>query len=262
MKFYCVVWLLLAVNVVFGNKSAKFRHRPTFLTISTETRRDITIPIVVHLDFKLSKKLAKEHSFKTRKKIKTIVSNVFKEANVLFRRPSLNQTITLKLLDTKFFRKTTAVAMDENATNYLRSYCQWQSLKKVKQKKLYYSVLLTGLDLFYIKNGRAVKSSTARSYANGVCSMQKSCTLIEWNPKNMGYLLAHEIGHSLGITHDGLPFNNCGGFKGIMQPKYDSSNHPQVWSPCSRVSFEYFLRSEKSWCIQNDEKRRLKYKFS
>ncbi|VVC96185.1 unnamed protein product [Leptidea sinapis] len=57
-------------------------------------------------------------------------------------------------------------------------------------------------------------------YRNGVCSISKSCTLIEWVPRNMAYLLAHEIAHSFGVYHDGPPFNKCNSEKYIMAPRY------------------------------------------
>lgn len=124
------------------------------------------IPVKVHLDFHLSKKIAKEHGFRTRKKIKDIVHTILREANKLFRRPSLNQTITLKLLDTKFLRRTKKVATDENASNYLKSYCDMQSYHKGLAKKQYYSILLTGLNLFYVNNGRNFTKSTGRFHKN------------------------------------------------------------------------------------------------
>ncbi|XP_047516859.1 snake venom metalloproteinase atroxase-like [Pieris napi] len=248
MNFYTVLCLFLVNSIVLASKPTGIRRNHITRT------REIIIPVKVHLDFHLSKKIAKEHGFRTRKKIKDIVHNILREANKLFRRPSLNQTITLRLLDTKFLRRTKMVAIDENATIYLKNYCEMQSYYKSLKKKQYYSILLTGLNLFYISNGRKVTKSTARSYTKGVCNVKKSCALLEWKPKNMGYLLAHEIGHSLGMSHDGPPYNDCTN-QDIMQPKYDPSNHPNTWSHCSRLYFEYFMRSEKAWCLQGASSR-------
>ncbi|CAG4980635.1 unnamed protein product [Colias eurytheme] len=259
MKKGVFVCVCVLISFVGAYKPNRVRHTPTHLSYSTK-KIEVTIPTMVHLDIKLTKKLAKEYSFKTRKKLKTIVKGIIKDASSLFKHKYLNATVNFKLLDVKFFRNNKAVTMDENATNYLRNYCDWQTEKKKLKKKLYYSVLLTGLDLFYIKNGKPVRGSTARSYSNGVCSLRKSCALLEWQPKNMGYLLAHEIGHSLGVPHDGLPFNNCNKYKGIMESKYDPASISDTWSPCSRVSLEFFIRSKKAWCIK-ESNQQLEYKI-
>ncbi|CAG5015074.1 unnamed protein product [Parnassius apollo] len=221
---------------------------------------EITINIMIHLDKVLTNRLIKEYGSKTRKRLKIISNGILKDVESFFHHPSLNQNMKFRIMDTRFLKnRTRIVRMDENGSKYLKSYCEWQSQKKMA-KSWYYSVLLTGLDLYYIgKTGEEVRRSTGRGYLAGICSTKKSCALLEWHPKNVGYLLAHEIAHSLGINHDGPPYNQCSGQRYIMGSRYDPINHPRAWSPCSRHSLRRYLASKRAWCLRPASEKTSEY---
>jgi hypothetical protein len=59
------------------------------------------------------------------------------------------------------------VKMDENASRYLKKYCGWQTERKMADKKWWYSILLTGLDVYFVNgNGEKVRSSTGININN------------------------------------------------------------------------------------------------
>ncbi|XP_050352686.1 A disintegrin and metalloproteinase with thrombospondin motifs adt-2-like [Nymphalis io] len=249
----CLILILLTI-IRFGNGSQIKTTQPyKYLTKPTN---DITIKIMVHIDKELTRKLIQKYGLKTRKKLKNLTHGILENARKLFMHPSLNQTINFKLLDTRFLRNSKVIAMDENAPKYLSSYCDWQSKKKMSERSLYYSVLLTGLDLFHVNDGKLIRSNSGRGYTRGMCSVRKSCALIEWDPRTISFLLAHEIGHSLGMRHDGPPYNQCSDQKNIMAIKYDESHHPKSWSPCSWFSLRQFLKTSKAWCVRTEHDRR------
>ncbi|CAH0724193.1 unnamed protein product, partial [Brenthis ino] len=222
---------------------------------------DITIKIMMHIDQPLTKKLAVEYRVNTRKKLKSVTQKILEDVRKFFIHRSLNQTIRFKLIDTKFLRNSERVALDENAPKYLKSYCEWQSEKKMSQKTWYYSVLLTGLDLFHVNNGRKIRSNSGRGYTKGICNVKKSCAIVEWDPKLSGFLLAHEIGHSLGMRHDGPPYNQCKSQQNIMALRHDFNKHPKTWSPCSWYSLKQFLKTSKAWCVKPETINRTSLKF-
>ncbi|XP_013137148.1 PREDICTED: A disintegrin and metalloproteinase with thrombospondin motifs 17-like [Papilio polytes] len=255
---YLLVLVCCAFDLGYCRIASDFNlHKtPQFTLIKPQPKNEITINIMMHFDKVLTDKLVKEYGAKTRKKLKIISNGILKDVENFYRHPSLNQNIKFKLKDTRFLKNNTKIVkMDENGSLYLKSYCEWQGKRKLVND-WYYSVLLTGLDLYYLsKNGEEVRRSTGRGYVGGVCSMKNSCALLEWNSKNIGYLLAHEIAHSLGINHDGLPYNQCRGQRYMMGAKYNPDNHPRVWSPCSKHALKRYLTSEKSWCLRPGTKK-------
>ncbi|XP_072943005.1 snake venom metalloproteinase fibrolase-like [Epargyreus clarus] len=251
-----LILLMLVIITDFGNGKRYVTRSRESASVEYLTRSNqvINIPIIIHMDPVLTLKLSREYGSRNRRKLKEISHKLLKEVESFYQHRSLNQTIRFRLIETRFLRnKTNIVAMDENASKYLKSYCDWQSNKKMFRKKWYYSVLLTALDLYYVNNrGEEVRRSTGRGYMGGMCSMRKSCTLIEWHPKNIGFLLAHEIAHSLNINHDGPPFNHCKG-NNLMSVRYNAGKHPKTWSPCSQMALKRYLQSGKSWCIRTED---------
>lgn len=60
----------------------------------------------------------------------------------------------------RFLRDPKNSLSNENAKEYLKNYCDWQAKKKIRAKTFFYSVLLTGMDLFHVKNGKQSRTST------------------------------------------------------------------------------------------------------
>ncbi|XP_049876679.1 snake venom metalloproteinase atroxase-like [Pectinophora gossypiella] len=258
MKIVSIVFLLVALEYGFCVIIKTRRQHPkesSSVEYFTKPNQNPTIKVLIHIDNVLAKKLAAEFDTRARKKIKIRMNYLVKDVERIINGINLSQKFTIKLIDTKFLKnKSSIVEMDENASNYLRSYCAWQSQKKRNQ--WFYSVLLTGLDLYYVNgNGQKERRSTGRGYMNGMCSIRNSCTLLEvleWRPEITSYLLAHEIAHSLGVPHDGPPYNECRARGHMMGARYSATSYPKHWSDCSRRSMKKRLTSKKTWCLRSD----------
>ncbi|RVE40633.1 hypothetical protein evm_014717 [Chilo suppressalis] len=244
MRLCLLITLVLTINsgeCRNNNKETRRNsHESSSIEYYTKHRHHVPLPVIIHFDKALTDRLAAEYKIKTRKKLKEISKSILKEVESYYRHPSLNYSIHLSLQDTRFLRKN-LIELDDNASSYLRKYCTWQGERKRKGERWWYSILLTGLDLYYLNNNGKVRSSTGRGYMGGVCAINKSCTLLEWNPKNIGYLLAHELGHSLGMNHDSAPHNTCRPRINIMSSKYHPLHHPKSWSQCNRNDLQRFL---------------------
>ncbi|XP_061720488.1 A disintegrin and metalloproteinase with thrombospondin motifs 7-like [Cydia pomonella] len=256
--FFIFVFLCILGDVsckITPKSNTKARNHAKFFRY-TEPQRDISIPIMLHMDTATTHQMAKLKGYQKtkegRRRLNFAPKLILREVEKVLK--SLDQRVHLKLVNFKIVTNQT-LDVDENVSDYLRNYCAWQKNMKVKRGETYFSVLLTGLDVYYIgKNGKKVRESTGRGYMGRMCSMHRSCAVVKWHEKDLVYLLAHEIAHSLGVYHDGTK-NSCrAGF--IMATQYSRENVPQHWSTCSKTHLEEFLRNkEKSWCVNKKFKK-------
>ncbi|KAI5640168.1 reprolysin (M12B) family zinc metalloprotease domain-containing protein [Phthorimaea operculella] len=213
--------------------------------------KEITIDIMIHFDNDMSTKLPEALRTEPKRYLKLLARRILYDAEYILRHLHLKEQFKLNLIDAVYIEKDIkTVAKGENVLKYLKSYCKWQSKNK-KGRKRFYSVLFSGIDLVFVNSkGERNKKSTGRSFGGAICSNTHSCTVIEWHRKNSGYLLAHEIAHSLGVAHNGVPFNNCNPSGYVMSSSYSKQKPPVKWSPCSRDAMQEFLESRKSWCLR------------
>nr|CAD7427841.1 unnamed protein product [Timema monikensis] len=84
----------------------------------------------------------------------------------------------------------------------------------------------------------------------GMCTDTSSCTVNEGRHFESVYVVAHEIGHNLGMRHDGpLAENECDPSSFIMSPTLGSGKI--TWSSCSRRYLESFLETSQSQCLMD-----------
>lgn len=121
----------------------------------------IEIPVMIHIDKPLRSILIKETGDRKLKILKEFSRKLLIQVEKLFQHSSLNHNIKFRLLDTKLLKNNTNfVKIDGNVSKYLSSYCQWQSERKSQRKLLYFSVLLTGLNVYYEKGGNKIWGCT------------------------------------------------------------------------------------------------------
>eukprot|EP00794_Sanderia_malayensis_P009892 gene9892-10905_t len=142
----------------------------------------------------------------------------------------------------------------------LRNFCQWQYSRvwyygQNNKRILKYdaAILLTRKDV--CSNRDSPCGTIGMAYIGGVCKPKRRCSVIEDIGLNTAFTIAHELGHSLGMTHDSAG-NHCSedtnGVPHMMAPTWPQANHfgQLRWSKCSKEELKEFLSSYKSSCIR------------
>ncbi|XP_020914481.1 A disintegrin and metalloproteinase with thrombospondin motifs 19 [Exaiptasia diaphana] len=99
-------------------------------------------------------------------------------------------------------------------------------------------------------------STVGVGFLYGMCDPNRRCSVSEDKGLNVAFTVAHELGHNLGIYHDG-DGNSCsdssGVFPHVMSPRWLLRNkHGSMkWSECSKKSLKAFLKSKESKCLRH-----------
>ncbi|KAM4616153.1 A disintegrin and metalloproteinase with thrombospondin motifs 12-like [Polymixia lowei] len=147
-----------------------------------------------------------------------------------------------------------------HADTTLASFCAWQ--KNLNPQSDMHpahhdvAVLVTRKDICAGMNQPC--ETLGLSHLSGMCQPHRSCNINEDSGLPVAFTIAHEMGHSFGIHHDGQG-NDCeleGRHPFIMsrQLMYDSS--PLTWSSCSKEYITRFLDRGWGFCLDDRPSKR------
>ncbi|XP_059123046.1 A disintegrin and metalloproteinase with thrombospondin motifs 7 isoform X3 [Peromyscus eremicus] len=175
----------------------------------------------------------------------------------LFHDPSIGNPIHITIVRLILLEdEENDLKITHHADNTLRSFCKWQ--KSINTKGDAHpqhhdtAILLTRKDLCAAMNHPC--ETLGLSHVAGMCHPHLSCSVSEDTGLPLAFTVAHELGHSFGIQHDGNG-NDCesiGKRPFIMSPQllYDGGI-PLTWSRCSREYITRFL--DRGWGLCLDD---------
>ncbi|KAJ8019715.1 A disintegrin and metalloproteinase with thrombospondin motifs 6 [Holothuria leucospilota] len=108
-------------------------------------------------------------------------------------------------------------------------------------------VLLSGKDLFSFFSGFGLLGRV-RSL-DGTCEVGQECSINEDIGLSAGLVVAHEIGHTLTLSHDNLV--GCGSNGYVMNSFAGANSNSFRWSSCSRDGLQLYLQNPASFCMDD-----------
>ncbi|XP_034945645.1 venom metalloproteinase 3-like isoform X2 [Chelonus insularis] len=91
------------------------------------------------------------------------------------------------------------------------------------------------------------------AFVGGACNSELKSAIVQDAGAFKGIdVTSHELGHLLGVEHDGTFHENCSSATGnLMAPVLIHTSHAGEWSTCSIKDFEKFLEKPSSDCLFN-----------
>ncbi|XP_051892863.1 A disintegrin and metalloproteinase with thrombospondin motifs 13 isoform X1 [Pristis pectinata] len=139
----------------------------------------------------------------------------------------------------------------KNLTSSLISLCKWsRMINPDNDSDPLHADLVLHVTRFDLESDDGNKMVRGVTQLGGLCSQSWSCVITEDTGFNLGITIAHEIGHSFGINHDGHK-NDCVGNLHIMAAEGGYNSVDLTWSKCSRDQFVKFFSTRRGTCLDD-----------
>uniref|UniRef100_A0A3B3QV97 ADAM metallopeptidase with thrombospondin type 1 motif 13 n=1 Tax=Paramormyrops kingsleyae TaxID=1676925 RepID=A0A3B3QV97_9TELE len=173
-------------------------------------------------------------------------------ASELLRDTSLGANLRIHLVRTIILTEPEPdIQITGNITSSLISVCEWgRRVNPVSDTDPLHADLLLYITRFDLQLPDRNKQVRGVAQLGGACTSQWSCVITEDTGFDLGITIAHEIGHSFGINHDGTG-NSCGSGGFIMAADGGYGSTDLTWSQCSREQLSRFFSAGHADCVRD-----------
>ncbi|KAH8035347.1 hypothetical protein HPB51_004588 [Rhipicephalus microplus] len=214
---------------------ARTERRPKFLELA------LFVDEKAYLSFR--------HFLGSEQRLMDFLLGYLNQVQAIYVQPSLREKIYVSLVHLELQETQPADLPHYNGNRdmLLSSFCKYQSRRNLAEDSRWDAALyLSGLNFFAIEEGRRNVVTMGLAPVGGVCHRDHNCVIAEIGTTSdagkpyasagwtSAYVAAHEIGHNLGMLHDGWPQNDCPSNGFIMSPSRGTKGET-TWSPCSAL---------------------------
>ncbi|XP_038068183.1 A disintegrin and metalloproteinase with thrombospondin motifs 7-like [Patiria miniata] len=230
-----------------GERETTSGHRRRRRSISMERNVELLVVIDKHMV-----------QYYRDQDIETYVLTIMNIVATLYHDATIGNYINIVMVRMLFLEEDEEeLSIEHDADKTLSSFCRWQRMINPGDENHPNhhdaAVLLTRKDL--CKGFDAPCGTLGLAQVSGMCQAEWSCNINEDTGLALAYTVAHELGHSFGMQHDGLD-NGCGQGNDsqvhVMSSQLTGVYGALTWSACSRNYITRFLDQGFGDCL-NDE---------
>ncbi|XP_023715341.1 A disintegrin and metalloproteinase with thrombospondin motifs 3 isoform X2 [Cryptotermes secundus] len=193
--------------------------------------------------------LAVDHTvirFHGRERVQQYILALMNIVSAIYKDPSLDSNLRLVIVRMIFFEEEQdGQVVDGNSKRSLENVNRWNEQLGGQHDV---AVWLTRAD---------IGGPSGYAPVSGACDPTRSCTLNRDEGLTSAFIIAHEVAHVLGLTHDGdqAAGNDCiqDALDGsVMAPMVSATFHRFSWSICSKK--EFHTKAAQWPCLRNQPK--------
>ncbi|CAJ0583415.1 unnamed protein product, partial [Mesorhabditis spiculigera] len=203
----------------------------------------ITLEIGLFLDSKLYEHFKREYIQDAEQHLLDFSLALINNVYVLYQQPTLSPNLDIVIVRYELWKTQprnlhTSLHKNGQAQSLLDAFCRHQSAVNpgsdlTDNGHWDHGVLLTGYDIYHTTASVAGVAPVAR-----MCDPLFACSLVEGLHLGRSFVLAHEMGHNMGMVHDGVQ-NQCSRSCCLMSAVNGAGK--TQWSECSVREFNAFL---------------------
>ncbi|KAB7505996.1 A disintegrin and metalloproteinase with thrombospondin motifs 16, partial [Armadillidium nasatum] len=198
--------------------------------------------------------------------LENVVLTIMNGVNIIYNAPSMRTRISVVMIRLEIMKSTENLIDDADGdiAVYLSNFCSWQQKQNAKLNPKGdsaegfwdHGLLLSGVDLWDVDPSK--NKVIGLAWVGGMCNAFYSCTINEGTSFEAQFVIAHEIGHNLNLSHDGsaIDGNTCPSDKYLMSPSTGPGK--LSWSVCSNRELEKFLTVSPNVGCLSDAKREVR----
>ncbi|VVC96306.1 unnamed protein product [Leptidea sinapis] len=181
--------------------------------------------------------------FHGKDRVKHYILALMNIVSAIFNDHSLESNMTLVINKLFLYEEKDSVIKYGNVKKSLEAANKWnyRHLMKLPEDS-------TGWDATVWLTRAQLGGPSGFAPVGGVCSRTRSAAIDRDEGLTSAFVIAHELAHLLGLTHDAEGQCDTEGLKGsVMAPTVLATLHNYAWSSCSKQQFHE--KSAKWWCL-------------